>query len=212
MADIHSTLIAEEARKILRPMGLIQRGRSRTWVDDHVWWAGVVEFQPSSFSKGSYLNVGCMWLWHVRKFIGYGVVDRVGKFHSFESEEQFRPAAVLLVHQAAQEILRLRRLFLSAGDVCAYYKNRMTDMSLWHWFDAAVVSALSGKPEQARQLFDKVINGEEPHYGWVREAQLDAKQLSALTIQPKQFREAIVERVRLARELQKLPRAQEVVF
>jgi hypothetical protein len=34
------------------------------WLDDHTWWLVVVEFQPSSWSQGSYLNVGAMWLWH----------------------------------------------------------------------------------------------------------------------------------------------------
>src|SRR5256885_11111558 len=57
-ADPHSKLITAAAREILRPLGLFQKGRSRVWLDDQGWWLGVVEFQPSDWSKGSYLNVG----------------------------------------------------------------------------------------------------------------------------------------------------------
>ncbi|HEX4035315.1 MAG TPA: hypothetical protein VHX66_12810, partial [Solirubrobacteraceae bacterium] len=59
----HSKLLTTAAREVLRPMGLRQKRRSRVWLDDRAWWVGVVEFQASSFSPGTYLNVGAMWLW-----------------------------------------------------------------------------------------------------------------------------------------------------
>jgi len=210
--NIHSRLIAEEARRILRPLGMMQKGRSRIWLDDRIWWVGVVEFQPSGFSKGSYLNVGCMWLWHVHAHIGYGVVSRIGQFQSYESEEQFRPTAELLARQAAQEILRLRSQFVSPADVCMYYAKRADDVDLWQSFDVAVASALSGKTEQARRLFDKAINGNKDDYDWVRKARSDAEELSALALKPKRFREVIVERIRKTRELQKLRPIPELEF
>ena len=55
---IHTKIITQAAREILRPKGLVQIGRSRLWTDDHGWWLINVEFQPSGVSKGSYLNVG----------------------------------------------------------------------------------------------------------------------------------------------------------
>ena len=60
----HSKIIARVAKETLAPLGLFQKGSSRTWTDDHGWWIVVIEFQPSGFGKGSYLNVGAMWLWH----------------------------------------------------------------------------------------------------------------------------------------------------
>ena len=92
----HSRLITAAAREVLRPLGLFQKGRSRTWLDDRGWWLGVVEFQPSSFSKGSYLNVGAMWLWHrTIKHIQFDVGHRVADvgYVEFESEAQFAPEA-----------------------------------------------------------------------------------------------------------------------
>jgi hypothetical protein len=48
--------------KRMSAMGLIRVGRSRTWLKDGGWRLSVVELQPSSWSKGSYLNVGSMFL------------------------------------------------------------------------------------------------------------------------------------------------------
>lgn len=192
-------------------MGLSQKGRSRVWLDDHVWWVGVVEFQPSGFSKGSYLNVGCVWLWHVQPHIAFGQSTRIGRVHSFQSEEQFRPVAEDLAQKAAQEIFRLRNLFLTIAAVRDYFERTTDGAGLWQWFDAAVACALSGRPEHARELFKKVVSVKEDR-DWVKEAQSDARQLSALIFRPEQFHETIVERIRKSRELQKLCPAADVAF
>jgi len=55
---VHSKIIADAAKRNLAPIGLTRKGRSRVWLDDRGWYVTVVEFQPSGFSKGSYLNVG----------------------------------------------------------------------------------------------------------------------------------------------------------
>src|SRR5215469_14680409 len=60
----HSKIIAQAAKESVEPLGIFQMGRSRTWIDDLGWWIVVIEFQPSGFSNGAYLNVAAMWLWH----------------------------------------------------------------------------------------------------------------------------------------------------
>lgn len=50
----HTRLPTATAREYLRPLGLVQKGRSRTWLDDHGWFVTGVEFQPSGWSKGTY--------------------------------------------------------------------------------------------------------------------------------------------------------------
>src|SRR5205085_1650054 len=94
----HTKLLNAAAREILRPLGLVQNGRSRTWLDDQRWWLGVVEFQPSGFTRGSYLNVGINWLWNVKDWLSFDFGHRVdlpseGEFVSYESNEQFAPLA-----------------------------------------------------------------------------------------------------------------------
>src|SRR6202000_1719294 len=55
------------------PLGLERRGRSRTWIDDQRWYAIVVEFQPSGFSKGSYLNPRLQRLVQANKLCARGL-------------------------------------------------------------------------------------------------------------------------------------------
>jgi hypothetical protein len=98
----HSKLINAAARERLRPLGLVQEGRSRTWLDDQAWWLGIVEFQPSGWTRGSYLNVGVNWLWNVKDWHSFDFVYRVDEpgrgqmFFEYERDEQFAPLACKL--------------------------------------------------------------------------------------------------------------------
>jgi len=47
----------------------------RQWLGDHGWWLINVEFQASSWSVGSYLNVGLQYLWTVTDHRSFGHAD-----------------------------------------------------------------------------------------------------------------------------------------
>jgi len=59
----HAKIINAVAKKYLAPMGFFRKGTSRVWLQDNGWFFTVVEFQPSGFSKGTYLNVAMNFLW-----------------------------------------------------------------------------------------------------------------------------------------------------
>jgi hypothetical protein len=82
----HNRLIGQAAKLILAPIGCKQKGRSRLWFDDHLWWVGVIEFQPSSWGKGSYLNVGAMWLWKAKSHWSFDDGYRIESFLQFKDE------------------------------------------------------------------------------------------------------------------------------
>ena len=208
---VHSKLLTEAARSILRPMGLVQKGRSRTWLDDRGWWLGVVEFQPSSWSRGSYLNVGCSWLWQVKDYISFDEGGRAGPFTSFRDETQFRFAAEQLTQQAAEEINRYRRLFPNVAAVCRYYLRHPPN-GFWPNFNAAVACALTGKPKDAQRLFSQLTESKEKVLDWFLAAQADAKQLGSLASNTELFRQTMADRVRRTREFQKLPPVSSVDF
>jgi len=192
-------------------MGVVQKGRSGTWLDDHTWWVVVIEFQPSGWSRGSYLNVGCMWLWQVKSYVSFDEGNRVAPFSGFEGEEQFRLVADRLARNAAQEVLRYRNLFSNVKKLCRYYlQHRPT--AFWPSFHAAIACALSGELSESRRFFNRIIDSGEDDLDWVREARSDAKELSALASDPVGFRALIAERVRRTRELQRFPPVSEVDF
>lgn len=115
----HTRLLTAAARSILRPLGCVQKGRSRTWLDDQGWWVGVVEFQPSAWDRGSYLNVGACWLWEEKDYLSFDVGGRVAGFERFTETAEFASAAQALAEQAAAEVLALRDRFPTPGHVRA---------------------------------------------------------------------------------------------
>lgn len=59
----HEKIIKQTAKKILAPEGLFQKGQSRTWLEDNGYYLTVIEFQPSQYDRGAYLNAGISFLW-----------------------------------------------------------------------------------------------------------------------------------------------------
>ena len=206
MEPVHSKLITTAARHVLRPIGLRQKGRSRTWLDDRGWWVCVVEFQPSSWSQGSYLNVGCMWLWSVKNYLSFDEGSRVEAFSKFLDHAQFEVQATRLANRAAEEVRRYRLQFPNIDSVSEFYVGRPS-MGPGHWqnFHAGVACGISGKPNEAVRFFDQflALTGDRPE--WLVTAQADAERLKALSADTIQFHTVIANRVRQTRELQKLP-------
>ncbi len=201
---IHSELLTAAARLILRPMGLVQQGRSRTWFDDNAWWLCVVEFQPSSWSRGSYLNVGCMWLWHVKEFISFDEGSRIGDagFIEFCNESQFAPAAQGMAEQAAKEVARYRKLFPNVAAVSNYYLQRKPN-TFWPNYHAAVACGLMRRVKEANRFFDCCLKDNDER-DWMAAACDDVRKLKSAIIDAAEFPMLIAERVMRTRELQKL--------
>lgn len=203
-APVHSRILTSAARGVLRPMGLVQKGRSRIWLDDHQWWMCVVEFQPSSWSRGSYLNVGCMWLWLVKDHISFDEGHRVESLVEFRDEQQFGMAATELAARAAQEVTRYRALFSTVRDVADYYQRHIPAVG-WPSYHAAIACALSNRVDDARRLFHRFAHPADALNEFVATAQAEAEHLSELAGDPEQFQRVIATKVQRTRELQKLP-------
>src|SRR5271165_2041598 len=148
----HGRILAAAARKELTPLGFWRKGRSRVWLADRGFWLAVVEFQPSGFSKGSYLNVAAHWLWSAMPnslSFDYSI-ERQQPWIAFEDEAQFGPLADRLAQQAAEDT---RQLETRVSDV-----RKLADLLVakesaeaiggqgggWPAFHAAIASGMSG--------------------------------------------------------------------
>ena len=114
--NIHSKIIKEICKEILIPLGVFQKGTSRLYIDDNDYYFTVIEFQHSSFSRGTYLNIGVTFLWNSNQqdFLGFGfprkIAARYGNFIKYENEKQFRNEVIQLVNIAKEEIMFYRNL------------------------------------------------------------------------------------------------------
>jgi hypothetical protein len=190
-----SRIIASAAKTVLLPLGCRRQGRSRLWVADQGFWIVVIEFQPSGFAQGSYLNVGAMWLWYLKDHWTFDYGNRVEDFEPFQSAAQFTPLAESLALQAAQEVRALREKFSSLSDVAAQLLARVvahTDPSQW-WptYHAAVAAGVNGDITTAQQLFHRLENLPAA-FDWQTKLQRNSSILAAHLKQPTEFRLAVL--------------------
>jgi hypothetical protein len=204
-------LINAAATEVLRPMGFRQKGRSRMWIADHDWWLAVVEFQSSGFSQGSYLNVGCTWLWNERATLAFDLVDRVEGFRRFEIERRFAEATDRLTAKAAEKIADYRSLFPTIVHVSEHYARNALD-GFWPCFNAAVAHFLSGRLELGAYVLSKCLESTANDAPWLAEARLVARTLASTMQEPHRFRQCIADRVHSMRRMQRLPQLHQVDF
>jgi hypothetical protein len=174
----HSVIIANAAKAVLTPLGFRRKGRSRVWLGDRGYWLSVVEFQPSGFSKGSYLNTSAHWLWSPNDTLSfdYQLPDMKRPFIAFESREQFEPAARDLAALAASEVKRLDQRLSSFDEIARVLVERSEHISAllqgpdteWSALHAAVALGILGDRREAIRRLDDFLAGERATFlgGW----------------------------------------------
>jgi hypothetical protein len=193
---------------VLAPLAFRRNGRSRIWLADHGFWLGVVEFQPSSWSKGSYCNVGVHWPWSLTPTLSFDHgFARVGSFAAFEDAVRFADNIGNLASAAARASERFAVLFTSLRETATVLERdeaHATRPNGWSAFHAGVASGLIGETEAARRMFDRVAVSDARDIDWVRARLSRAKELSAALSEPARFRKEVQELVDAQRRYFKL--------
>ncbi|ODU69965.1 MAG: hypothetical protein ABT11_10435 [Novosphingobium sp. SCN 66-18] len=171
-------------------MGFVRKGRSRIWIADHFWWATVVEFQPSSWSKGAYLNVAAHWLWSSNDFLSFDFGGRVEEHIAYASDEQFAEAADYLARRAAAEAVKLTDSFHSLPATAAILveEERRNFTGGWMAYNAGMAAGIAGQSAEASDMFASVSNGFASPDSALAQA---ARKMATLLDQPSNFRETI---------------------
>ena len=110
----HNKIIHKLCKEELLPLGVFQKGSSRVYIDDNGYYFTVIEFQPSSFAKGTYLNVGLHFLWQGLDYISFDfppdLANRVRSFVEYQDEAQFTQEVREYVAKAAECVQFYRKL------------------------------------------------------------------------------------------------------
>ena len=165
MPGSHDKIIADAAKAALGPLDFRRKGRSRMWFADHGWWLTVVEFQPSAWSKGSYLNVAAHWLWSETDSISFDFGGRVAEFVEYLADAQFAPAAARLAEDAALEAQRLTETFSSLSATASVLLNEAQTRTRrgpghpgWMAYHAGIAAGLVGRADDARGMFSRIMD------------------------------------------------------
>jgi hypothetical protein len=200
----HNKLIRDAARRHLDALGMQQRGRSRTWIDDRGWCLITVEFQPSSWSRGTYLNVGATWLWSYKDHLSFDLGSRVEGFQELTGPDA-HAACERIASRAADEVEALRKRIPDVNAVAGELKDVAIER-LRPSFDAAVALGLIGRVVDARHRFAVlgVTDGTEPEPEWVTELRGRASMLLVLVGDRDGFLEEIKRTIRQTRRALRL--------
>jgi hypothetical protein len=155
----HDRILSEAAKVALEPVGFRRKGKSRLWIADHRWWLSVVEFQPSAWSKGAYLNVAAHWLWSDFEHVSFDFGGRVHEFVEYKDDIQFARDAAQLVDRAVAEAHQLRDRISGLESVAGDQGlERAAGHMHWRRYHAGVASALLGRRTAASQYFASIID------------------------------------------------------
>jgi hypothetical protein len=209
----HGKLIAAAAKAALLPLGCRRKGQSRCWFSDERFWCIFIEFQPSGWSKGSYLNAAATWLWHTHPFWtfdgtyhpprnGYRVPG--AGFIDFQSAEQFTPLIAEMAALAAREVIALREKFKSFDLIYEHLLGRAVrdGIPVYH---AAVAAGLVGDITSARQLFRRLEEWCTDGYGHQLQLKANSAELAQLIEEPARFRAAVLANIENRRRCLCLP-------
>jgi hypothetical protein len=198
----HGRLIAAAAKAALMPLGCRRLGQSRCWILDERYWMILVEFQPSAWSKGSYLNVAPVWLW--LRYGGNDYHPRPHSFIAFESADQFTPLIEHMAAVAAQSVLEMRSRFRTLADINRFFGERISQEG-FPVYRAAVTAGLAGDVVTARQLFNRMEALDPEGYGpWIK-LKAECAALGAQLDDPGRYRLAMLDVIAKRRRQFKLP-------
>lgn len=109
MSTDSNKIIQSTAKAVLQKEGLFQKGTSRIWIDDNGWYLTIVEFQPSGYAKGAYLNVAIHYLWKETEHFTFDYGGRIGDFKAFSGDtEQFLAEMTGLAQTAIRQVREYR--------------------------------------------------------------------------------------------------------
>lgn len=157
----HNKIITKAAREVLRPRGLFQKGTSRTWIDDNGWFFIVVEFQPSAWEKGSYLNVAINYLWQEQDYLSFDYGHRVDSFASFDENETAFYEKMLLMSNKAMEKVEEYRKFSDVAYAKALILKRSKFQAHSHELYHKMMICGLAKDSQAVKYYKKLLNSTE---------------------------------------------------
>lgn len=184
-SKIHDKIIKKSAKEILVPLGMFQKGQSRCWLDDNGWYMIQVEFQPSAWSKGAYLNVGISFLWEkseaLNETLPFDVGYREKGYVEFNgNEDDFYKKMLELSTYAKEKVLHYRKF--SDLNFCKQQleNNLKYNDSIWGNWDMAMICFLTKDNDNGRNYLKRILETNDPtdtDIEWVKKMLMKCEEL-----------------------------------
>ena len=201
----HSKIINKIAREILKPIGVSRKGQSRTWLDDNGWWVIVIEFQPSAWSKGTYLNIGINWQWYPKTHFSFDLGYRELEFIQNISDTQFEHKVKEMAATAKRKIEVIRQNMSDIKTAKSYVIDASNNkpLTIWSQFHMGMICALANSPNEAVCYFQNVLESPDKQ-DWAIRLKEYTKELSVLVTSNHDLKTHLCNVVNESRALKKL--------
>ncbi|TGK89246.1 hypothetical protein EHQ24_00130 [Leptospira noumeaensis] len=200
----HSKIITKQANKLFKPHGIVQKGKSRTWYDDHGIYTTIIEFQPHKREHGSFLNVGVNFHWYVKNYISFDIGNRVTEFEKFETAELFTIKIDEMVRLALEKAFNYRQKLINIITIKdTILSHNFTSDSLWGNYHKGIICGLTKDIEGLNKHFEDLLLVDHD-FQWVKELKLNVIELKKAALDYKKFQKEIHSTIIEARKLKKL--------
>jgi hypothetical protein len=207
MNNEHSKIITKIAKQKLKPLGIVQKGQSRTWIDDKGWYSTIIEFQPSSWARGAYLNIGANFHWHKQDYFSFDFCYRQQSFIEYNSDDQFTKEMGKFCELIVEKVIEIRERFSTihlAKDVILVHN--FTSDDIWGNYHKGTICGLAGDFDKMNKCFDDLLKIEnDMQIQWIENLKENVKYLQSKTCDLELFKAKILKIIAETRKLKKLP-------
>lgn len=148
--------IIKKLCKEIFPSDVFQEGNSRVYLDDNGYYFTMIEFQPYSLRKGTFLNVGLSFLFDKSDSLSFSYSfkneARVGKkFIEYKNDEQFEKDVRKYVELANKYILKYRK-FIDINYAKKFIVKGLNDNN-WNPYIKSMFYFLTNEQEKGRKYY-----------------------------------------------------------
>ena len=202
----HNKIIKKVATEILNSYGIYRKGQSRTYIDDNGWFINVIEFQPSRWDKGSYLNIGINFNWYLQEYFSFDIGYRESYFTKFIDEKQFTEYINDLCVKSIKKLTEYRNNLKNLKEAeKLILKHNFTSDNFWGNYHKGIISGLVYNINNLNKYFSKILNENDENIGWRIELKNKTNELRKIANDDiNKFREKIIDLIKDTRKLKKL--------
>ena len=198
----HNKLLKKIAKARFKQTDIRQEGQSRTFLQDNFWFTTLIEFQPSGYDKGTFLNIGADFNFYPRDHFAFSYGYREKEFIKFESESQFENAVNNLCDLTLKRTLEIQSQLETYAKTAIILKETFNPTNGWQNFNLGIITGLSGDKTNAKILLETVVS-EKCDYQWQTDRRNFTIKLIDL-LDSDNFDDKIKEQIVLTRKLKKL--------
>lgn len=192
----HNQLLKKIAKEQLRPFGIVQCGQSRMFLCDQGWYTILIEFQPSSHSKGTYVNIGVDFHFYPRDYVTFSFSHRQTTFKEFKNPQQFEKLMQALCVVILKKVDALTTIFQSPRT--AVYALNKRNNQRDDLYTMAILYGMLSDYDAAKNLLVTLKKNQT-------ESADDCNEVIAWLDDPKTFLHNVNQRINQTRQLKNLP-------